>query len=144
MENFGAVYQWAALNKGRVEKMFTITDIISDIQRGIALNNMVEDCFSYRIIFFVNEGGKGIKHHVDTSYGDLRTSLENIIRGHLTVTNSIVIAQATALKNGQSVSLLGKAYGFSLDAYFSQIYGRCEGDKENRNNIYGRHAYAAG
>lgn len=31
--------------------MFTISNILEDINRGCATHNMVEDCFSYRIIF---------------------------------------------------------------------------------------------
>ena len=36
-------------------KMYTISNIIADIDRGCLSNNMVEDRFSYRIVFFVNE-----------------------------------------------------------------------------------------
>lgn len=38
--------------------MFTISDIITDIDRGCAANNMVETEFSYRVVFFVKEGNK--------------------------------------------------------------------------------------
>lgn len=121
--------------------MYTISDIITDIDRGCLANNMIEDRFSYRIIFFVNESGKGTKHYIDSKYDDLRKSLESIIRGYLSITNSIVIAETTALKNGKCVSLLSRSYVFSLEEYFHQIYGRCKSDSENRNIIYGRYTY---
>ena len=118
--------------------MYTISNIIADIDRGCLSNNMVEDRFSYRIVFF--ENGKGIKHYIDTSYDGLRKSLESIIREYLSVTNNIVIAETTALKNGKCVSLLGRSYAFSLEGYFHQIYGRCKSDSENRNITYCRYA----
>jgi hypothetical protein len=121
--------------------MYTISNIIADIDRGCLSNNMVEDRFSYRIVFFVNENGKGIKHYIDTSYDGLRKSLESIIREYLSVTNNIVVAETTALKNGKCVSLLSRSYAFSLEEYFHQIYGRCKSDNENRNITYGRFAY---
>ena len=110
--------------------MYTISNIIADIDRGCLSNNMVEDRFSYRIIFFVNENGngKGTKRYIDTSYDDLRKSLESIIREYLSVTNNIVVAETTALKNGKCVSLLSRSYAFSLEEYFHQIYGRCKSD----------------
>lgn len=122
--------------------MHTVSNIIADIDRGCLSHNMIEDRFSYRIIFFVNEGSNGAKHYIDTTYGDLRKTLENIIKGHLSVTNSIVIAKITALKNGKCVSLLSRSYAFSLDEYFCQIYGRCKNDSGNRNITYNRYAYA--
>jgi len=88
--------------------MFTVTDILQDIQRGCMAHNMVEDRFSYRIIFFVNDGNKGAKHYFDTSYSDLRKALENIIRNNLTLTNCIVIAQISVLKGGKSICLLSR------------------------------------
>lgn len=120
--------------------MYTISDIISDIDRGCLANNMTEDRFSYRIVFFVNENGKGTKHYIDSKYADLRKSLESIIKGHLSLTNNIVIAETTALKNGKCVSLLSRSYAFSLEEYFRQIYGRCKSDSGNRNITYGRYA----
>ena len=122
--------------------MYTISNIIADIDRGCLSNNMVEDRFSYRIIFFVNENGngKGTKRYIDTSYDDLRKSLESIIREYLSVTNNIVVAETTALKNGKCVSLLSRSYAFSLEEYFHQIYGRCKSDSENRNITYCRYA----
>ena len=123
--------------------MYTISSIIEDISRGCVANNLNEEYFSYRIIFFVNENSIGTKHYVDTSYDDLRKALENIIREHLSVTNSVVIAQITTLKNGKCVSLLSRSHAFSLEEYFHQIYGRCKSDSENRNITYGKYAYAA-
>ncbi len=120
--------------------MYTISNIIADIDRGCLSNNMTEDRFSYRIVFFVNENGKGTKHYIDTSYDGLRKSLESIIREYLSVTNNIVVAETTALKNGKCVSLLSRSYAFSLEEYFHQIYGRCKSDNENRNITYGRFA----
>ena len=120
--------------------MYTISDIIADIDRGCLSNNMVEDRFSYRIIFFVNESGKGTKHYIDSRYGDLRKSLESIIRGYLSVTNNIVIAETTALKNGRCVCLQSRSYSFSLDGYFKQISGECRGNSRNGNARYRRYA----
>lgn len=68
--------------------MFTVSDIVADIDRGIMAYNMVENMFSYRIIYFVNENGKGIKRYIDTPYNGLRKELENIIRSNLSLTNS--------------------------------------------------------
>ncbi|MCM1223701.1 MAG: hypothetical protein NC548_55550 [Lachnospiraceae bacterium] len=115
--------------------MVTISDIIADIDRGCMAHNMIEDRFSYRIIFFVNEGDIGSKYYVDTSYKDLRKALENIVRGYLSVTNSIVIAETTVLKGGDCVCLQSRSYSFSLDGYFRQIGG------ENRGNNKGHAAY---
>lgn len=119
--------------------MYTISDIITDIARGCAANNMVEDCFSYRIIFFVKEGGNGSKYYVNTTYDGLQKSLEYIIRKHLSLTNSVVIAETTVLMNGKSVCLQSKPYSFSLDGYFKQISGESKGG--NRiNAMRGRYA----
>lgn len=118
--------------------MHTVSNIITDIERGCLSNNMIEDRFSYRIVFFVNEESNGTKHYIDTTYDDLRISLENIIRGHLSVTNSIVIAAVTVKKNGEIISLLSRSYLFSLDGYFEQIVGRKE--KEYKTVNYGRRA----
>ena len=118
--------------------MYTISDIITDINRGCTANNMVEDCFSYRIVFFVNEGNNGYKHYIDTSYSGLRKSLESIIRNHLSLTNSIVIAETTVLKNGKCICLQSRSYLFSLNGYFKQISGECT--DRNRNGNYSRYA----
>ena len=116
--------------------MYTVSSILNDVDRGIMANNMIETCFSYRIVYFINEKGKGTKCYVDTSYGGLRTALENIIRGNLTTTNSIVISQTTTIKDGKCVYLQSRAYGFSLDGYFLQIGG--EREKDNVNSNYRR------
>ena len=120
--------------------MYTISNIIEDIERGCMANNMIEDKFSYRIIFFVNEGNKGYKHYVDTSYSNLRKSLENIIRSNLSLTNNVVIAETTALKNGKCVCLLNRSYSFSLDEYFNRISGNCRSSYGNGNIVHGRYA----
>lgn len=120
--------------------MYTISDIITDINRGCMANNMIEDKFSYRIIFFVNEGNNRSKYYIDTLYCDLRKSLESIIRNYLTLTNSIVIAQTTVLKNGKCVCLQSKSYSFSLDEYFNRISGNCKSSYSNGNIAHGRYA----
>lgn len=120
--------------------MYTVSDIITDINRRCAANNMVEDRFSYRIVFFVNEGNKSSKHYIDTVYCGLRKSLESIIRNHLSLTNNVVIAETTALKNGKCVRLQSRSYSFSLDGYFKQISGECR--DSNKSGKYSR--YAAG
>lgn len=112
--------------------MFTISDILQDINRGCAANNMIEDCFTYRIIFFVKEGGKDTKHYMDTVYGDIRKSLEDIIRNHLSLTNHVIIANTTVLKNGKCVCLQNRSYAFSLDEYFKRIGGERNDWKRNR------------
>jgi len=120
--------------------MYTVSDIITDINRGCMANNMVEDKFSYRIIFFVSDGNRSEKHYTDTMYDGLRKSLESIIRNYLSLTNSIVIAETTVLKNGRCIHLQSRAYGFSLDGYFKQISGECRNNNRNGNIMYGRYA----
>lgn len=120
--------------------MYTISDIIKDINRGCMANNMIEDRFSYRIIFFVNERNKCSKHHIDTMYSDLRKSLESIIRSHLSLTNNIVIAETTVLKNGKCIRLQNKSYSFSLEEYFTQISGRGKDRKRNESVVYSKYA----
>lgn len=116
--------------------MFTISDILEDISRGCIANNMVETEFSYRLVYFINFGNGSEKHYIDTRYDGLRTTLENIIRGNLTTTNSIVLAAVTARKNGEIVSLLSRSYPFSLSEYFQKI---CEAkEKEYKTVNYGR------
>ena len=117
--------------------MYTISNIIADIGKGCTANNMVEDKFSYRIIFFINEDGIETKHYIDTAYGDLRKSLESVIRENLTLTNSIVIAQTSVLKDGECVCLQSRSYPFSLSEYFLHITGRCKNSSKNRNMMYG-------
>lgn len=121
--------------------MFTISNIVEDVSRGCTAQNMVEDKFTYRIVFFVNEGNKGSKYYVDTTYNGLRKSLENIIRSNLSLTNSVVIAQITALKNGKCVCLQSsRSYSFSLDGYFKQISGECTDRNRSGSIVYGRYA----
>ena len=120
--------------------MYTVSDIIADINRGCAVNNMVEDCFSYRIVFFVNEGNRSSKHYVDTAYDGLRGSLENIIREHLSLTNRVVIAQTTVLKNGKCVCLQSRSFAFSLEEYFERISGECRDDGRHGNIVNNRYA----
>lgn len=116
--------------------MYTISDILMDIDRGCLANNMIEDRFTYRIVYFVNEGNNGKKFYIDSSYRDLRKSLESIIRGNLTLTNNIVIAETTVLKRGKCTCLQSKAYSFSLEEYFKRIKGDyCS----NRSNLYSRY-----
>lgn len=118
--------------------MYTISSILFDVNRGILANNMVETEFSYRLVYFINENRKGEKHYIDTRYDGLRKTLENIIRGNLTTTNCLVIAQVTTLKDRKCISLLSRSYAFSLNGYFDQIVGRKE--KEYKTVNYGRRA----
>lgn len=119
--------------------MYTVSDILADIDRGCMANNMIEEMFSYRIIFYVNEGNRGTKHYIDSRYADLRKSLESIVRNNLSLTNNLVIAETTVLKNGKCVCLQSKSYSFSLDSYFKQISGEYKGNR-NGNTPYGRYA----
>lgn len=119
--------------------MYTISDILTDINRGITANNMTEDCFSYRVVFFVRDGNGSSKHYADTMYGSLRETLENIVKENLSLTNSVVIAAVTVRKDGRSVCLQSRSYGFSLDGYFRQINGECGGGRCG-NVMYGRYA----
>lgn len=116
--------------------MNTISDILMDIDRGCLTNNMIEDCFTYRIVYFVNEGNNGKKYYLDSSYRDLRKSLESIIRGNLTLTNNVVIAETTVLKRGECTCLQSRSYSFNLEEYFKRIKGECN---SNRNNQYCRY-----
>lgn len=120
--------------------MYTISNIVEDISRGCTANNMVEDRFSYRIIFFVNKGDTGSKHYVNTVYADLRKELENIIRNHLSLNSNVVIAQTTVRKNGEIVCLQSRAYSFSLEEYFKQISGISRDNNRNGNIIRARYA----
>ena len=120
--------------------MHTISDIASEVSRGCAVNNMVENAFSYRVAYYVNENGIGRKHYADTTYGGLRKTLENIVRENLSLENSIVISSVTVRKNGKCLCLLGRAYPFCLDEYFCQITGRYKDGNKKRNTVYGRYA----
>lgn len=121
--------------------MITVSNIIEDINCGITANNMVENMFSYRLVYFVNSASGNRKRYIDTRYDGLRQSLENIIRGNLTTTNSVVLAAVTVRKNGEIISLLNRAYAFSLDEYFKKVSGECKTGRCN-SLMYGR--YAAG
>ena len=114
--------------------MFTVTDILQDVQRGIMAHNMVETEFSYRVVYFINFENGSEKHYIDTRYDGLRITLENIIRGNLTTTNNIVLAAITTRRNGEIVPLLSKAYSFSLSEYFRQIVGEKEKEYISSNN----------
>lgn len=114
--------------------MNTISDILHDVARHCLANNMIETCFSYRLVYFVNSENGNVKHYVDTSYDGLRTALENIIRGNLTTTNSIVVSAVTTRRNRENVSLLSRSYKFSLNRYFQWL----NGEKEYINRDYGR------
>lgn len=116
--------------------MYTVSSILNDVDRGIMAHNMEETCFTYRIIFYINENDIGRKCYVDTSYDGLRKILENIIKKNLTTSNTVVISAVTTLKDGKCVSLLSRAYGFNLSKYFQQIVG--EREKNNVNSNYGR------
>lgn len=120
--------------------MYTVSDILQDIDRGCLANNMIENRFSYRIIFFVNENGNGTKHCIDTTYNGLRKSLESIIREHLSVTNNIVIAETTALKNGKCICLQSRSYSFSLDGYFRRLNGEYKDNRRNESMMFNKYA----
>ena len=119
--------------------MYTVADILTDIEKGCLANNMVEEMYSYRIIFYVNEGNKGTKHYVDSNYFELRKTLETIVRDNLSLTNNIVIAETTVLKNGKRVCLQSKSFVFSLESYFRLISGAGM-ENRNRNTSYSRYA----
>lgn len=119
--------------------MLTVSDILQDIQRGILANNMNENKFTYRVVFFINDGNKGTKHYIDTTYGNLRKTLENIIRSNLSVTNSIVIAQTTVIKNRQCVSLQSRSYVFCLNEYFDLLTGKGKTGSRRKNIMCNRY-----
>lgn len=114
--------------------MFTISDILMDIKRGCIANNMIENCFTYRIIYYVNEGNSGKKFYVDSPYGNLGRALESIVRNNLSTRNNIVIAQTTTLKDGKCVCLQNRSYSFSLEEYFKRVKG------ETRNSMPNQYA----
>ena len=62
--------------------------------------------------------------------------LESIIRGNLTLTNNVVIAETTVLKRGECTCLQSRSYSFNLEEYFKRIKGECN---SNRNNQYCRY-----
>ena len=116
--------------------MFTVTDILQDVQRGIMAHNMVETECSYRVVYFINFENGSEKHYIDTRYDGLRAALESIVKKNLTTTNTVVLAAITTRRNGEVVSLLSRAYPFSLSEYFRQIVG--EKEKEYKTVNYGR------
>ncbi len=120
--------------------MYTISNILEDIQRKTTANNMIETYFVYRLVYFVNFGSKSEKHYVDTQYDGLRSALESIIRENLTATNTVVVAAVTTLKDGKCVSLLGRAYKFSLEEYFRQLAGKSKNGSRKGNITYRRYA----
>lgn len=103
-------------------------------------NNMMEDRFSYRIIFFINDENRSKKYYIDTRYRDLRKSLESIIKNHLSLTNTIVIAETTVLKGGKCVYLQSRSYSFTLEEYFKQINGGHKSGNRNESIMYGKYA----
>lgn len=115
--------------------MNTVLDVLVDINNGILAHNMVETYFSYKIIFYINEGNASSKNYIVTSYSGLRKSLENIIRGNLTTTNSIVIATVTVRKKQGTVSLLSRSYKFDLSEYFRKI---CREERKRISSSYER------
>lgn len=117
--------------------MYTISDILKDVDRGCMVNNLNEDCFSYRIVFFVNGRNKSTKHYIDTGYYGLRKSLEIIIRENLSLTNSVTIAAITVLKNRKCIFLQSRSYSFNLDEYFRYL----NGEYRDSNNRYGNTMY---
>lgn len=118
--------------------MYTVSDILEDINRGCMANNMIEEMFSYRIIFFVKDGSRGMKHYMDSRYADLLKTLESIVRNNLSLTNNLVIAETTVLKNGKCICLQSKSYSFSLESYFRQITG--ENRRRSENVMFGRYS----
>lgn len=77
---------------------------------------------------------------IDAMYGDLRKTLEDIIKDHLSLTNRVVIAETTVRKDGKSVCLQSRSYAFSLDEYFKQINGKCRDNSKHGNIMYNRYA----
>ena len=120
--------------------MYTVSSILNDVDRGIVAHNMIENYFSYRVVYFINFENRSEKYYIDTRYDGLRETLENIIRRNLTTINTVVISAVTGRKNGESVSLLNMAYGFNLSEYFRQI---CEESMErNRSGKISYNRYA--
>lgn len=128
------------IGKGGKKHMHTISSILMDIDRGCLANNMVENKFSYRIVYLVNESNSSFKYSIDTPYSGLREALENIIRNNLSLTNSVVISEITVQKDEDLISLQSRPYSFSLDGYFRQIKGECRDKKNNKNIMYSRYA----
>lgn len=115
--------------------MNTVSDILQNINKGCTANNMVEDQFSYRIIYCVKEGKNSSKHHIDTSYDGLRSALEIIIRNNLTLTNSVVILNTITWKECRYISLQNRTFSFSLDEYLQRINGEFKGSNKYRKPV---------
>ena len=98
--------------------MYTITNILNDLDRGCMIYNLNENCFSYRIIYFSNEQEKSTKHYIDTTY-------------------TIVISAVVVRINKKNVSLLSRSYGFCLNEYFDYVTERYEIGNKKRNTMYG-------
>lgn len=120
--------------------MYTVSDILRDIDHGCMVNNMIEDKFSYRIVYFVKDRATSNRYYVDTPYGGLRKALKSIIRNNLSLTNRVVIAEITVLKERNCVCLQSRPYPFSLDEYFRKINGNGEGHNRRGNAVHGRYA----
>lgn len=118
--------------------MFTISSILQDINRHCAINNMLEDRFTYRIIYYVNEDGIGTKHYIDTAYGDLRKTLEGIIKNNLSLTNTVAIAQTTIRKNKECICLQSRSYMFNLNEYFQLVTDGRRNRGKSENKMYGQ------
>lgn len=86
------------------------------------------------------ESGAETGHYIDTPYDGLRRTMENIVRNHFSETNSVVIPEITALKNGRRIHLQSRMYSFSLDGYFKQISGENRNGNRYRNIVCGRYA----
>lgn len=112
--------------------MYTLSDILLDVEHHCMANNIIEDRFLYRLVYFVNTENGNRKHYADTSYDGLRIVLENIVRENLTTTNNIVLAAVVILKDGRCVPMLSRSYLFSMEEYFKQLTGR----RKKRNNLY--------
>lgn len=120
--------------------MFTLTDILQDLNRGCMVHNLNEDKFTYRIVYFVNGECNRRKYYKDTTYRNLRYSLEHIVKENLGVENTVVLAAITTRKDGKTVQLLNRTYKFDLKEYFCWIIGEKRKKYKNCNN-YGSVIY---
>ena len=88
-------------------------------------------------MFCVHNGNKRTRKYVDTSYANLRNTLENIIRNNLSLTNTVMVENVTVRKNGKSVYLLNRKYSFNLEEYFQRVLGN--GQNRNKRVAYRKH-----
>lgn len=123
--------------------MYTISSILTDIDRHCIINNLNEDKFLYRITYYINERNTGRKYYADAAYKDLRKTMESIIRNNLTLENSISISSVTVQKNRKFICLLSRVYSFDLCDYFQQITGNGRNGNKKRYASYGRYAVNA-